>query len=86
MPTIINAVYDEKGNQVMHQISIYHTDQGAKVGRWCAAPMIPDRCDTCFDPATLAHYPAEGYYEETAPDGEVWRFGNCHRCNKQGRG
>lgn len=49
-------------------------------GRWCASPLIPDRCDKCFDPATSQHYPAEGYREEKAPDGEMWRYGTCHRC------
>ncbi len=61
-------------------ISVYNPDAEAKIGRWCAAPLIPDRCDTCWDHKTLAHYSAEGYHEEKAPDGTIWRFGTCHRC------
>jgi len=51
-------------------------DGAAKVGRWCKAPEVPDLCDNCYDPVTLAHYPAEGYRETS--DG--WRYGTCHRC------
>ena len=65
---------------------IHNPDSGAKTGRWCAAPLMPDRCYECFDPKTLAHYPAEGYREEKAPDGRVWRYGTCHRCAKKERG
>jgi hypothetical protein len=66
-------------------LQISDPDSDAKTGRWCAAPLIPDRCDRCFDPETLAHYPAEGYREEKATDGTVWRFGICHRCQKDKR-
>lgn len=72
MPIIITA---SKG-----KLSIYDPDSDAKTGRWCADPLIPDRCYMCFDPETLAHYPAEGYREEEAPDGTIWRYGTCHRC------
>jgi len=64
-------------------LQISDPDCDAKTGRWCTAPLIPDRCDKCFGPETLAHYPAEGYREEKAPDGTVWRFGTCHRCQKE---
>ena len=75
MPIIITASKDG--------LHFYDPDHEAKVGRWCQAPQLPDRCDNCWDPETLAHYPAEGYREETVPDGKVWRYGTCHRC--QGR-
>ncbi|MEW6687319.1 MAG: hypothetical protein AB1393_14135 [Candidatus Edwardsbacteria bacterium] len=55
-------------------------DSGAKIGRWCGPKYVPDRCDNCWDPKTLAHYEAEFYYEEKAPDGTIWRVGACHRC------
>jgi len=37
------------------KLAIYDSDDKAKIGRWCQAPLIPDRCDRCFDPETLAH-------------------------------
>jgi len=67
MPTIVTGT--EQGGLVWHD-----TDR-ATVGRWCKPPEIPDRCYTCFDPVTLAHYPAEGYTERGG-----WRYGTCHRC------
>jgi len=76
MPTIITGT--------KNGLHIYNPDSEAKTGRWCKAPQIPDRCYKCFDPKTLAHYPAEGFREEKAPDGTVWRFGTCHRCQKGG--
>lgn len=69
MPTIYWA--GDEGTICSH-----NPDADAEVGRWCKAPLVPDRCNTCFDPVTLAHYPAEGYYE----DDEGWRYGVCHRC------
>jgi hypothetical protein len=54
---------------------VQNPDAGAQVGRWCRAPEEPDRCYTCFEPLTLAHYPATGYIER---DG--WRYGTCARC------
>jgi hypothetical protein len=76
MPIIIS--YQEgKGYQITDP------DSGAKVGRWCAKEtgQVPDRCEHCWDPETLAHYPAEGYYEETdEASGRVWLYGLCHRC------
>jgi hypothetical protein len=65
------------------KLAIYDSDDKAKIGRWCKAPLIPDRCDRCFDPETLAHYEAEGYREEMSPDGTIWRYGTCHRCQEQ---
>lgn len=72
MPTIITPT--EQG------LVLQNPDHGAKVGRWCKPPQVPDRCYTCFDPDTLAHYPAEGYIEEHPG----WRYGCCHRCWPQG--
>lgn len=77
MPTIFIA--EENG------IGVYDPDRDAKVGRWCRAPLVPDRCYNCWDKETLAHYPAEGYYEETDCDGTIWRYGICHRCLKRVR-
>ena len=74
LETVLIITHDGKGLQ------IYNPDSDAKTGRWCAAPLMPDRCDKCFDPATFEHYPAEGYREEKAPDGTIWRYGTCHRC------
>ena len=59
-------------------IEAYNPDAGAHVGRWCEAPEAPDRCYQCFDPATLAHYPAEGWIDDTTTPG--YRLGVCHRC------
>jgi len=63
-------------------LHIYNPDREAKTGRWCKAPQIPDLCYKCFDPETLAHYAAEGFREEKAADGTIWRYGTCHRCQK----
>lgn len=76
MPLILTAAKDEDGNNI---IVLHNPDKDAKVGRWCRAPEFPDRCD-CVDKKTLAHLPAEGYYEETDPDGTVWRYGVCRQC------
>ena len=78
MPIVIKSAGDS--------LVVYDPDVKAKVGRWCAAPFIPDLCDTCFNPKTLAHHKANGYREETAPDGTVWRYGTCHRCIKGKKG
>lgn len=72
MPIIITA--GEEG--CLH---IYNPDADAKTGRWCSPPEVPDRCYTCIDPETLAHYPAEAFREETDAEGTV-RYGICHRC------
>ena len=61
-------------------LTITDPDAEAQTGRWCQAPLMPDRCDKCFDPDTLAHYPAEGFREVIDPDGTVWRHGTYHRC------
>lgn len=71
MPTIFTAV---EGGIAMH-----NPDADAKTGRWCSPPEVPDRCYLCFDPKTLAHYPAEGYKEDQV-GGETVRYGTCHRC------
>ncbi len=62
------------------KIGIYDPDKDPKTGRWCQAPLIPDRCDRCFDPKSLAHFEAEGYREEVDEKGRIWRYGTCHRC------
>ena len=77
MPLIFKAAKDNNGNNI---IVGYDPDQDAKVGRWCKAPQLPDRCNLCWDKETLGRYPAEGYYEEKDPDGTVWRYGVCRRC------
>lgn len=77
MPVIFGARRTEDGRPV---IEVYDPDRRAKVGRWCRPPDVPDLCYTCFDPKTLAHYPAEGFREEVDSDGTVWRVGTCHRC------
>lgn len=61
-------------------VQVCNSDKDATVGRWCTFPCIPDLCYKCWDPKTLTHYPAEGYREEKAPKGKIWRFGTCHRC------
>ena len=79
MPIIISAddaAYASKSGN----LHAYDPDQDAETGRWCKAPLVPDRCYTCFDPDTLAHYPAEGYREEADHSGVIWRYGTCHRC------
>jgi hypothetical protein len=76
MPIIIKALGGGR-------IGIYDPDKEAKVGRWCRPPLVPDRCDRCFDPETLAHYETEGYREEVDPGGKVWRYGTCHRCRER---
>ena len=73
MPTIIYG--DGKGG-----LTICNPDKKAKIGRWCRAPLIPDRCDSCFDPKTLAHYPAEYFFEEIDFRKVTWRYGACSRC------
>lgn len=75
MPTIITS--GDKPNT----LRMYNPDPDMKIGRWCAAPLIPDRCNRCFDD-NLRHYDAEYYYEEEGPDaeGRIWRKGACHRC------
>lgn len=79
MPTILTAIRDESGRPA---IAVHNPDAAARTGRWCKAPLVPDRCDNCWDPETLAHYEAEGYTE----DADGWRFGTCHRCaEKRGR-
>ena len=70
MPTVFTAKDDGT-------IQLYNADGGAQVGRWCRAPWVPDLCDVCYDPETLAHYPATGYVE----DAEGWRYGTCDRCH-----
>lgn len=72
MPTIITAT--DQG------LVLQDPDHGAQVGRWCRPPQVPDRCYTCHDPETLAHYPAEGYIERAG-----WRYGTCSRCQPGGR-
>lgn len=57
----------------------HNPDHDAAQGRWCRPPQTPDRCYRCYDPETLAHYPAEGYYEQ---DG--WRYGCCQTCRRGG--
>ena len=71
MPTIYTAADDGQ------TILVCNPDSGAQVGRWCKAPWVPDLCDVCYDPETLAHYPATGYVE----DAEGWRYGTCERCH-----
>ena len=70
MPTVFTA--NDDGT-----IQLYNPDSGAQVGRWCKAPWVPDLCDVCYDPVTLAHYPATSYIE----DAEGWRYGTCERCH-----
>ena len=71
MPIIVMATERDK-------LVWIDTNATAKVGRWCKAPEVPDLCETCFDPATLRHYPAETYREERG-----LRFGTCHRCTQK---
>jgi hypothetical protein len=78
MLTIYSSAKDETGKPY---ISVYNPNADAKIGRWCRAPQVPDRCDNCWDSETLVHYPAEAYREKIDPNDEtVWRFGTCHRC------
>lgn len=72
MPTILTAAPDSG-------IILQDPDHGAKVGRWCRPPQVPDRCYTCYDPETLAHRLAEGYVERNG-----WRYGCCQRCRPAG--
>jgi hypothetical protein len=75
MPTVYWGEVRDGKNVVVK----YNPDHEAKVGRWCKPPYVPDRCYTCWDPTTLAHYPATGYYEESNEVG-IWRHGMCERC------
>jgi len=77
MPMIITG---GRGPDGRRRLEVYNPDADAETGRWCKAPLVPDRCYRCIDPETLAHYPAEGYREEVEPNGEIWRYGTCHRC------
>jgi len=77
MPIIITT---DEGSDGTRALKAYNPDTDAETGRWCKAPLVPDLCYRCIDPETLAHYPAEGYREEVEPNGEVWRYGTCHRC------
>jgi hypothetical protein len=58
-------------------IVVQDTNAGAVTGRWASDPEVPDRCYLCFDPATLASYPAEGWIPGSVPG---LRLGTCHRC------
>jgi len=61
------------------EFHVFSSIAGAETGRWCKAPLVPDRCYNCFDPETLEHLPAEGYIE----DEDGWREGICHRCHPE---
>lgn len=71
MPLIVTT--NDEGKLV-----VWDTNPDKVTGRWCKAPEVPDLCYRCFDPETLAHYPAEAYTE----DDEGWRYGTCHRCGE----
>lgn len=69
-------------------LRVTETDADAITGRWCEAPSLPDRCMRCFNPGTLSHLPAQGYFE--IREGKtLWREGVCRRCapgrKKEGR-
>jgi len=64
-------------------ILVFDANAGAKTGRWCKAPQVPDRSYACWDPETLKMEIATGYVETTDDDGEVWRHGTCPRCEKE---
>jgi len=86
MPLIVFG--SEKG-----KLSLCDPDRDSATGRWTYAlsreiPAEPDRCDHCFNPKTLAHYPAQGYRTIKTRDvrnGKLVhvteRRGICHRCH-----
>ncbi len=55
--------------------SVFSSLGDAKVGRWCKAPEVPDRCYYCWDKETMLHNVAVAY---RTVDG--WRRGLCAKC------
>lgn len=54
---------------------------GAKVGRFCRPPHVPDRCYECFDvvDGSIVHRPATGYVDVPEHCGVI-RYGACPAC------
>lgn len=85
MPIIVFGTKEGK-------LGIYNPDNDSATGRWTYGldseiPAEPDRCDKCFHPKTLAHFPAQGYHtikRQEVKEGKLVkateRRGICHRC------